>query len=139
MRPRIEPSNDLALSSPFRSWLDCTTNTSGYDFRKGQLLSHTQWWPARHPILLRVPLSRVFWCRSLERGRATDARTGVAGPMKGPALIAGANLLSPGVMYVEPDSEAKYAVLGEGNVSCGLLRAHAVAQGRYHEGLGQFR
>jgi hypothetical protein len=36
MRPRIEPSNDLALSSPFRSWLDCTTNTSGYDFRKGQ-------------------------------------------------------------------------------------------------------
>src|SRR4029079_3946722 len=36
MRPRIEPSNDLALSSPFRSWLDCITNTSGYDFRKGQ-------------------------------------------------------------------------------------------------------
>jgi hypothetical protein len=35
MRPRIEPSNDLALSSPFRSWLDCITNTSGYDFRKG--------------------------------------------------------------------------------------------------------
>jgi Putative PD-(D/E)XK phosphodiesterase (DUF2161) len=36
MRPRIEPSNDLALSSPFQSWLDCTTDTSGYDFRKGQ-------------------------------------------------------------------------------------------------------
>jgi hypothetical protein len=36
MRPRIEPSNDLAPLSPFRSWLDCTTNTSGYDFRKGQ-------------------------------------------------------------------------------------------------------
>src|SRR5689334_8574496 len=36
MRPCIEPSNDLALSSPFRSWLDCITNTSGYDFRKGQ-------------------------------------------------------------------------------------------------------
>ena len=27
---------DLAPLSPFRSWLDCTTNTSGYDFRKGQ-------------------------------------------------------------------------------------------------------
>jgi hypothetical protein len=38
MRPRIEPSNDLALSSPFRSWLDCITNTSGYDFRKGQVM-----------------------------------------------------------------------------------------------------
>jgi hypothetical protein len=36
MRPCIEPSNDLAPLSPFRSWLDCTTNTSGYDFRKGQ-------------------------------------------------------------------------------------------------------
>jgi Integrase core domain len=35
MRPCIEPSNDLAPLSPFRSWLDCTTNTSGYDFRKG--------------------------------------------------------------------------------------------------------
>lgn len=36
MRPCIEQSNDLAPLSPFRSWLDCTTNTSGYDFRKGQ-------------------------------------------------------------------------------------------------------
>ena len=38
MRPGIEQSNALAPSSPFPSWLDCTTNTSGYDFRKGQLL-----------------------------------------------------------------------------------------------------
>ena len=36
MRPCIEQSNALAPSSPFRSWLDCTTSTSGYDFRKGQ-------------------------------------------------------------------------------------------------------
>ena len=36
MRPCIEQSNVLAPSSPFRSWLDCTTNTSGYNFRKGQ-------------------------------------------------------------------------------------------------------
>jgi len=36
MRPCIEQSNDLEPLSPFRSWLDCTTNTSGYDFRKGQ-------------------------------------------------------------------------------------------------------
>jgi hypothetical protein len=36
-RPCIEQSNALAPSSPFRSWLDCTTNTSGYDFRKGQV------------------------------------------------------------------------------------------------------
>jgi Sel1 repeat len=36
MRPCIEPSGDLALLSPFRSWLGCITNTSGYDFRKGQ-------------------------------------------------------------------------------------------------------
>ncbi|MFY9815908.1 MAG: integrase core domain-containing protein [Pseudolabrys sp.] len=36
MRPCIEQSNDLAPLSPFRSWLDCITNTSGYDFRKGQ-------------------------------------------------------------------------------------------------------
>ena len=28
---------DLAPLSRFRSWLDCTTNTSGYDFRKGQV------------------------------------------------------------------------------------------------------
>ena len=37
--PCIEPSNDLASLSPFRSWLGCITNTSGYDFRKGQLLA----------------------------------------------------------------------------------------------------
>ena len=30
----IERSNDLAPLPPFPSWLDCTTNTSGYDFRK---------------------------------------------------------------------------------------------------------
>src|SRR5262249_4804412 len=36
MRPCIEQSNDLAPLSPFPSWLDCITNTSGYDFRKGQ-------------------------------------------------------------------------------------------------------
>ena len=29
-------SNALAPSLPFQSWLDCTTNTSGYSFRKGQ-------------------------------------------------------------------------------------------------------
>jgi SEC-C motif len=37
MRPCIEQSNDLVPLSPFRSWLDCITNTSGYDFRKGHL------------------------------------------------------------------------------------------------------
>ena len=42
MRPCIEQSNDLAPLSPFRSWLDCTTNTSGYDFRKGQVGSSVQ-------------------------------------------------------------------------------------------------
>ena len=36
MRPLIEQFNDLAPLSPFRSWLDCTINTSGCDFRKGQ-------------------------------------------------------------------------------------------------------
>jgi hypothetical protein len=36
MRRYIDPSNTLAPSSPFPSWLDYTTNTSGYDFRKGQ-------------------------------------------------------------------------------------------------------
>lgn len=36
MRPCIEQSNDLALLSPFPSWLGCIINTSGYDFRKGQ-------------------------------------------------------------------------------------------------------
>ena len=32
----IEHSNNLALLSPFPSWLGCIINTSGYDFRKGQ-------------------------------------------------------------------------------------------------------
>jgi hypothetical protein len=31
MRLCIEQSNDLAPLSPFRSWLGCITNTSGYD------------------------------------------------------------------------------------------------------------
>jgi len=38
MRPCIERSNAPAQFPPFRSWLDCTTNTSGYDFRKGQAI-----------------------------------------------------------------------------------------------------
>jgi hypothetical protein len=37
MRPCIEPSNGPASLSPFRVWLDCIINTSGYDFRKGQV------------------------------------------------------------------------------------------------------
>jgi hypothetical protein len=36
MRLCIERSNDLVTLPPFRFWLDCTINTSGYDFRKGQ-------------------------------------------------------------------------------------------------------
>jgi Integrase core domain len=33
--------NDLAPLSLFRFWLGCITNTSGYDFRKGQVASGT--------------------------------------------------------------------------------------------------
>jgi hypothetical protein len=36
MRRCIDQSSDLAPLSPFRSWLDCIINMSGYDFRKGQ-------------------------------------------------------------------------------------------------------
>jgi DNA-binding CsgD family transcriptional regulator len=39
MRLCIERSKALATLPPFRSWLDCTINTSGYDFRKGQTVS----------------------------------------------------------------------------------------------------
>jgi len=35
MRLRTDRSNDLAPLSAFRSWLDCTINTSGCNFRKG--------------------------------------------------------------------------------------------------------
>jgi hypothetical protein len=38
MRLCIERSKALATLSPFRSWLDCTINTSGYDFRKGHVI-----------------------------------------------------------------------------------------------------
>ena len=34
MRRYVELSNGLAVSSAFPSWLDCTINTCGYDFRK---------------------------------------------------------------------------------------------------------
>jgi hypothetical protein len=37
MHPCTEQSNGLASLSPFRSWPDCIINTSGYDFRKGQV------------------------------------------------------------------------------------------------------
>jgi len=36
MPPCIEPSNDLAPLSAFRSWPGCIINTFGYDFWKGQ-------------------------------------------------------------------------------------------------------
>src|SRR5262245_33700009 len=36
-RNRVGRPNYLAPLSAFRSWLDCITNTSGYDFRKGQV------------------------------------------------------------------------------------------------------
>jgi hypothetical protein len=38
MRPCIEQSNGPVSLSPFRSWQDCIINTSGYDFRKGQVM-----------------------------------------------------------------------------------------------------
>src|SRR5262249_55619067 len=37
MRHYVELSNGLAPSSQFRSWLDCIINTSGCNFRKGQV------------------------------------------------------------------------------------------------------
>jgi xylulose-5-phosphate/fructose-6-phosphate phosphoketolase len=37
MRRCIEQFNGLVSLSPFRSWPICTINTSGYDYRKGQL------------------------------------------------------------------------------------------------------
>ena len=37
MRRCIDQSSGLALLSPFRSWLGCITNISGYNFRKGQV------------------------------------------------------------------------------------------------------
>jgi hypothetical protein len=37
MRPCIEPSSGLVPLSLFPSWRGCITNTSGYDFRKGQV------------------------------------------------------------------------------------------------------
>jgi hypothetical protein len=36
MRPCIDWFSDRAPISPFRYWLGCIINTSGYDFRKGQ-------------------------------------------------------------------------------------------------------
>jgi hypothetical protein len=39
MRPYEGPSNTLVVSLPFLFWPDCITNTSGYDFRKGQGVS----------------------------------------------------------------------------------------------------
>jgi len=37
MRLCIERFNAPTQFLPFRSWPDCITNTSGYDFRKGQV------------------------------------------------------------------------------------------------------
>jgi len=39
MHPCIEPSNGLVPLSLFPSWPGCIINTSGYDFRKGQVVS----------------------------------------------------------------------------------------------------
>jgi peptidoglycan hydrolase-like protein with peptidoglycan-binding domain len=36
-RPYTEPSNGPESLSPFRFWPDCIVNTSGYNFRKGQV------------------------------------------------------------------------------------------------------
>jgi len=36
MRPCIDWFSDRAPLLPFRYWLGCIINTSGYDFRKGQ-------------------------------------------------------------------------------------------------------
>jgi hypothetical protein len=57
MRPCIEQPNDLAPLSPFRSWLDCTTNTFGYDFRKGQVAS-SPFFIGRVPFVASV---RALW------------------------------------------------------------------------------
>src|SRR5680860_146841 len=61
MRPHIEQSNVLAPLSAFRSSLDCTINTSGCDFRKGQVavkaLNPVAWgrrWAALLTLALRM-------------------------------------------------------------------------------------
>jgi hypothetical protein len=54
MPPSIEPSTDLAPSSPFRSWLGCITNSSGCDFRKGQVDSLKE-------LDLKRPIREEIW------------------------------------------------------------------------------
>jgi hypothetical protein len=52
--PSIKLSNDLAPLSPFRSWLGCITNSSGYDFRKGQVDSLKE-------LDLKRPIREEIW------------------------------------------------------------------------------
>ena len=59
-RACIEPSNTLAPLSPYRSWLGCTI-TSGYDFRKGQVLLRQRFRRAvkQRPRRTRMPRRRL--------------------------------------------------------------------------------
>ena len=41
VRPCIEKFSGPVSLSPFQSWPDCIINTSGYDFRKGQVSEPT--------------------------------------------------------------------------------------------------
>src|SRR3990170_8930624 len=77
MRPCIEPSNDLAPLSPFRSWLDCTTNTSGYDFRKGQRLDSGLRAETQSGILRMRHSTRLLslWPERVEATSLRDGRT----------------------------------------------------------------
>src|SRR5450830_888467 len=49
MRRQVGQSSDLVASSPFPYWAGCTTNTSGYDFRKGQVDAHFFFTPPPTP------------------------------------------------------------------------------------------
>jgi hypothetical protein len=57
MRPCIEQSNGPVSLSPFQFWPDCITNTSGYDFRKGQVAEYAPVTAAISAFMM----GRDFW------------------------------------------------------------------------------
>jgi hypothetical protein len=88
MRLCIEQSNDLAPLPLFPSWLDCTTNTSGYDFRKGHGQPTDRILPSRRLSELITPVPQPKnAARSAARRRWSSTKARVFRPKRSSTIL----------------------------------------------------
>jgi AcrB/AcrD/AcrF family/Integrase core domain len=110
MRHCIGQFNALVRYSPFQSWLDCITNTSGYDFRKAQ--GHTR----IRPVLMTAAAMIVGMLPMAIGGAGEEQNAALAR-----AVIGGLLFATPTTLLLVPYLFAMLRRRNDGKTSHGVF------------------